>query len=228
MMKRTTFVADSCTLVLWGSFFHLASPGHIVKRLVLLSLSLLISVFFVLFFVRLFGWLLVLAVWCPWISGDGSDSLDTLLAWLRPDEPISQYCLLSGYPSLSRASVFYFCFDQIKTTSSPSWTRLHQCHVTLLDEATSCWLGVNKVKTFPHVVSNAPLCLLNLRASMELSLRGKQTGENYSPPLPFFLISASLGVFRGQRVNGKPPVRASASLTILLSVAVGPLLFCSS
>lgn len=31
MMKRTTFVADSCTLVLWGSFFHLASPGHIVK-----------------------------------------------------------------------------------------------------------------------------------------------------------------------------------------------------
>lgn len=55
MMKRTTFVADSCTLVLWGSFFHLASPGHIVKRLVLLSLSLLISVYFL--FVCLFLWL---------------------------------------------------------------------------------------------------------------------------------------------------------------------------
>lgn len=206
MMKRTTFVADSCTLVLWGSFFHLASPGHIVKRLVLLSLSLLISVYFL--FVCLFLWLTS----CPpclvplnlrgRLRQPGHFACMAQTGWA--DQPVLS---LSGYPSVSHASVFYFCFDQIKTTSSPSWTRLHQCHVTLLDE--SCWSGINKVKTFPHVVSNAPLCLLNLRASMELSLRGKQTGENCSPPLPFFLISASLGVFRGQRVNGQ------------LSVAVG-------
>lgn len=149
MMKQTTFVADPCTLVLWGSFFFIWPAQVTLLKDWSSCPCLYLFLYFFFFFVCLFGWLLVLPVWCPWISGDGSDSLDTLLAWLRPDEPISQYCLLSGYPSLSRASVFYFCFDQIKTTSSPSWTRLHQCHVTLLDEATSRWLGVNKVKTFP-------------------------------------------------------------------------------
>lgn len=51
-------------------------------------LYLFLFIFFL--FVCFFGWRLVLPVWCPWISGDGSDRLDTLLAWLRPDELISQ------------------------------------------------------------------------------------------------------------------------------------------
>lgn len=150
MMKRTTFVADSCTLVLWGSFFHLASPGHIVKRLVLLSLSLLISVFS--FFLRLF---VSLVDFLSSLSGALESPGTAQTAWtlcLHGSDRMSRSASTVSVRisvSLSRASAFYFCFDQIKTTSSPSWTRLHQCHVTLLDEATSCWLGIDKVKTPP-------------------------------------------------------------------------------
>lgn len=147
---------------------------------------------------------------------DALESPQTLLAkCLRLDEPVSR--LLP--PS-------HLCFSvafPIKVASSPTQTHFYRWHLSLLDGAAAChWRWRRRgpspasSPTPPWPTPPHPLSLpLKPQGLNGLSLRGKQTRENCSTSslfffYIFFLISASLGVFRGQRVNRKPPIPTSA------------------